>query len=49
VDEMGVFVLPPILGGGKSWLPNGARLTLDLLETRRLSSGAVYLRYGTYS
>ena len=35
------------VGGGKPALPAGVRLDLDLLDTRRLASGAVYLRYRT--
>jgi dihydrofolate reductase len=45
VDELSLFVLPVILGGGKSSLPNDVRVNLELLETRRFSGGAVYLRY----
>ncbi len=45
VDELRVFVFPIILGGGKSWLPNDVRMDLELQETRRLSSGLVYLNY----
>jgi dihydrofolate reductase len=45
VDELCVFVLPVILGGGKSWLPSDVRLKLELLDSRRFSEGALYLRY----
>jgi len=45
VDELQLFLLPVIVGGGKPALPAGVRLTLELLETRRLAGGAVFLRY----
>jgi dihydrofolate reductase len=45
VDELHMFLMPAIVGGGKRALPAGARLDLDLLDTRRLASGVVYLRY----
>jgi dihydrofolate reductase len=45
VDELHLFVVPFVVGGGKSWLPNGVRLDLELLDTRRFASGTVYLRY----
>ena len=46
VDEFGLFVVPVAVGGGTSFLPEGIRLNLDLLEERRFGSGFVYLRYG---
>ncbi len=45
VDELSVFVLPVILGGGTAFLPAGVRLDLTLLEERRFGSGTVFLRY----
>jgi dihydrofolate reductase len=47
VDEYHLFVWPVVLGGGKPFLPKGARLQLELLDERRFGSGAVYLRYRT--
>jgi riboflavin biosynthesis pyrimidine reductase len=47
VDEYHLFVWPVVVGGGKPFLPNRARLQLELLDERRLGSGAVYLRYRT--
>jgi dihydrofolate reductase len=47
VDEYHLFVWPAVLGGGKHFLPNRARLQLELLDERRLGNGAVYLRYRT--
>ncbi len=45
VDELQLFLVPAIVGGGKQALPSGARSDLELLDTRRFASGAVYLRY----
>lgn len=45
VDELQLFVVPVVVGGGKHWLPEGARLNLKLLETQRFASGVVFLRY----
>jgi hypothetical protein len=36
-----------VVGGGKRFLPDRARLQLELLDEHRLGSGAVYLRYRT--
>jgi dihydrofolate reductase len=45
VDELQLFVMPLVLGGGKSWLPSDVRLDLQLLDSRRFGGGSVYLRY----
>ncbi len=45
VDELHLFVVPVVVGGGKRALPDGVRSDLELLDTRRFASGAVYLRY----
>jgi dihydrofolate reductase len=45
VDELQLFLVPVIVGGGKRALPSDARSDLELLDTRRFASGAVYLRY----
>jgi dihydrofolate reductase len=45
VDELAVFVVPAVIGGGKCWLPSDVRVNLELLETRRFAGGSVYLRY----
>jgi dihydrofolate reductase len=47
VDEVHLFVWPVVLGGGKPFLPNKARLQLELLDERRFGNGVVYLRYRT--
>jgi dihydrofolate reductase len=45
VDEVRLFLVPVLVGGGKRALPDGVRSGLELLGTRRFESGAVYLRY----
>jgi dihydrofolate reductase len=45
VDELQLFVVPVVVGGGKSWLPSGVALDLTLLEMRSFASGVVFLRY----
>lgn len=47
VDELQLILVPAIVGGGKPALPAGARLDLELLDTRRFTGGAVCLRYRT--
>ncbi|XXX77505.1 dihydrofolate reductase family protein [Sorangium sp. So ce134] len=45
VDEFQMIVCPLIVGGGKRFFPDGARLDLELLEERRFRNGVVVLRY----
>jgi dihydrofolate reductase len=45
VDELQLFLVPVVVGGGKRALPRGVRSDLELLDTRRFATGAVYLRY----
>ena len=45
VDELQLFLVPVVVGGGKRALPNGMRSDLELLDTQRFASGAVYLTY----
>jgi len=45
VDELQLFLVPAVVGGGKRALPGGVRSDLELLDTKRFASGAVYLRY----
>ena len=47
VDEYHLIVWPVVVGGGKRFLPDRARLQLELLDERRFGNGAVYLRYRT--
>jgi dihydrofolate reductase len=45
VDELQLFLVPLVVGGGKRALPNGVRTDLELQDTQRFASGAVYLKY----
>jgi dihydrofolate reductase len=45
VDELHLYTVPVIVGGGKPWLPRGMRLDLDLLDSRSFTNGFVFLRY----
>ena len=45
VDELQLFLVPVVAGGGRRALPGGVRSDLELLDTQRFASGAVYLRY----
>jgi dihydrofolate reductase len=45
VDECQFFIHPVFVGAGKSALPHDTRADLELLDERRFSSGAVYVRY----
>ena len=47
IDECHLFLIPILVGGGKSALPDNVRLELELLEERRFGNGEVYLRYRT--
>jgi dihydrofolate reductase len=46
VDELQLFVVPVVVGGGKKALPDGVRAQLELLDERRFAGGTVFLRYG---
>jgi dihydrofolate reductase len=45
VDELELFLVPVLVGGGKRALPNGVRMGLELLDERRFAGGTTYLRY----
>jgi dihydrofolate reductase len=45
VDECHLFVNPVVVGGGKPAFPTAVRRDLELLETRRFSTGVVHARY----
>ena len=49
VDEIQIFVLPVIVGGGKRFLPDGLRLSLELVEERAFRNGVVAMRYAVRS
>ncbi|MGH7686399.1 MAG: dihydrofolate reductase family protein [Candidatus Dormibacteria bacterium] len=45
VDEVNLFVVPIIVGGGTRALPDGVVLRLQLAAERRFGSGVVHLQY----
>jgi dihydrofolate reductase len=45
VDAYQLFVTPLVVGGGLPALPAGVRVSLDLVDERRFTSGVVYLSY----
>jgi dihydrofolate reductase len=45
VDEVHLFVLPIVVGGGKPGLPRGVRVDLELLDERRFGNGTVYTHH----
>jgi dihydrofolate reductase len=45
VDELQMIVCPVVVGGGKRFFPEGARLDLDLIDERRFQNGWLVLRY----
>jgi dihydrofolate reductase len=47
VDELHLFVVPIVVGGGKRSLPDDVRLKLELIDERRFGNGMVYLHYRT--
>jgi len=47
VDELQLFVMPVIVGGGTRALPGDNHLMLELLDERRYGNGTVFLHYRT--
>jgi dihydrofolate reductase len=45
VDECHLFLHPVVVGGGKPAFPLGVHANLDLVETRRFSTGVVHVHY----
>jgi dihydrofolate reductase len=45
VDEVGVMLVPVVVGGGTPFLPAGVRLDLRLTGERRFACGVVHLTY----
>jgi dihydrofolate reductase len=45
VDECHLFLNPVIVGGGKRAFRTGLRRNLELLETRRFSTGVIHVHY----
>ncbi|WP_233493732.1 hypothetical protein [Desertihabitans brevis] len=46
-DEYHLFTTTTVVGGGKRFLPDGARLDLQLVEEHTFGSGLRYARYRT--
>jgi len=49
VDDIHLFVVPEVVGGGTPCWPAGVRLTLDLVAQDRFSDGTVHLHYRSRS
>ena len=47
VDELQLFVVPVIVGGGKRALPDGICAGVELVDERRFRNGTLFLRYRT--
>ena len=45
VDECHLLLSPILVGGGKSALPAGVRVQLELLDERRFRGGVIHLHY----
>ena len=45
VDELQIFIVPHLAGGGTRGLPSGMVQPLALREERKFGNGTVYLRY----
>jgi dihydrofolate reductase len=45
VDDLHMFIVPWVIGGGLPVLPDGLRLALELRDEHRFGNGTVYLRY----
>jgi dihydrofolate reductase len=45
VDEMQLFYVPMVVGGGTRALPDDVRIKLELLSERRFENGTVYMHY----
>ena len=45
VDEIQVFIVPAIVGGGNRFYPTGIHLDLELKDERRFNNGVVFLEY----
>ena len=49
VDELRLFLVPVVVGGGTSAFGSAGGLRLELLDERRFEHGTVYLRYAVES
>jgi len=49
VDDIHLFLVPVLVGGGNRALPDGVRLDLELRDERRFKSGVVHVQYRTHA
>lgn len=47
VDECHLFIAPVVVGGGKQSLPDGVRMSWELLDVRGFGNDVVHLHYRT--
>jgi dihydrofolate reductase len=47
VDEIHLFLVPVLVGGGKPALPDGVHADLELVDEHRFDSGVVHVHYRT--
>jgi dihydrofolate reductase len=47
VDDLHLFLVPVVVGGGTRAIPSDVRMKLELLDERRFGSGVVHLHYST--
>jgi dihydrofolate reductase len=47
VDEVHLFVVPVLVGGGKPGLPRALHMDLELIDEQRFGSGVVHLHHRT--
>ena len=45
VDEVHLFLAPIVVGGGTPFFPDGVRVPLELIDTRRFANGTVFVRH----
>jgi dihydrofolate reductase len=45
VDDLHLFLVPVVVGGGTRALPDGVRLDLELVDEHRFAGGVVHLQY----
>ena len=46
IDEIQLYLSPIIVGAGNPALPDGVKVSLELLDERRFANAVVHLRYG---
>lgn len=45
IDEYHQIIAPIMIGSGKPWLPQGVKVELELVDTRRFENGFVHVHY----